>query len=143
MGRPGATTETRGGELLRILEEAVAGELRLRGDRLRVRRMEHWVSFGSQKLRRVFAELRPHAANLELFLLPTANELGADGRASAAPPTQGWGWFRSKLRITSPGDIATTRAMVIRSYEARCRMNRRGRRADTRSRKAPTRKPHK
>ncbi|MFQ5552134.1 MAG: hypothetical protein ACE5EW_00170 [Thermoplasmata archaeon] len=115
-----------GEALLRNLERKVSRSLEGRGDVLQARHTGHWVSFRSRNLRRVFAELRAHERDVEIFLLPSPQELGSDGRVAAAPKTQGWGWFRSRLRLTKVTDLAQTQSLLLRSYEFRARMSREG-----------------
>ncbi|MFQ5920296.1 MAG: hypothetical protein ACE5I4_09690, partial [Thermoplasmata archaeon] len=56
-----------GEALLRNLERKVSRSLEGRGDHLEARHTGHWVSFRSRKLERVFAELRPHRRDVEIF----------------------------------------------------------------------------
>lgn len=118
--------EANGEALLRNLERKVSRSLEARGDVLQARHTGHWVSFRSRNLKRVFAELRPHTRDVEIFLLPSPEELRADGWVAAAPRTQGWGWFRSRLRLTKVTDLSRTQSLLLRSYEFRRRMSREG-----------------
>lgn len=135
-GRLPAVRE-RGPDLLRALERAIAGALRVRGDRLLSKDTGHWVSFRSRSVNRVFAELRSHTADVEIFLLPPPEALDTNDIATAAPPTQGWGWFRSKFRVKSGAELRAAQVLLLRSYEARRQMSRRPRRSSTRRRETP------
>ncbi len=118
--RPPPGEERRGYELLEALEERLAKRIRRAGDELQVKPMHHWVAFRSKGLQRAFAELRPHRKDLEAFILLPPDLLGAsDGLATAAPPTQGWGWFRTKFRIARWHELEAALDLLVRSYEFR------------------------
>lgn len=117
---PPPGVERRGYELLEALEERTAKRLRRAGDELQVKPGRHWVAFRSEGLQRAFAELRPHRKDLEGFVLPPPDAADApDGLAVAAPPTQGWGWFRSKFRIARWEELEAALELLMRSYEFR------------------------
>ncbi len=120
-------TDSLGQRLLGKLQERVRKRLLRLGDELELKAMTSWVSFKSRKVRRVFAEVRAHRKDVEAFILPPIEFLGeADGMAMPAPPTQGWGWFRSKLRITKKEELAAATDLILLSYTVRREMNRRG-----------------
>ncbi len=112
-----------GRELLQGLQAEVARRLARFGDELQVRVMRGWISFRSQHLQRVFAELRPHRRDVEAFILPPTEALdGSSSLASSSPPTQGWGWFRSKFRLSRWEDVEAASDLVFQSYLFRKQM---------------------
>lgn len=123
----GPDTASQGQKLLSGLQERVRKRLLRMGDELETKAMISWVSFKSRDVRRVFAEVRAHRKDIEAFILPLVESPGeADGVALPAPPTQGWGWFRSKLRITREEELAVATDLLLLSYTVRREMNRKG-----------------
>ncbi len=89
-----------------------------REDRITEKAGDYWISWRSERGGRVFAELRPSRKHVEIFLLPPRWELrGADGLARAAPVTQGWGWFRTRMLLTSVAQVPRAFELVRQSYE--------------------------
>lgn len=122
--RAGERRHARGPLLLGALTEATAWALRERGDDLEARPRTGWVAFRSRRLQRVFAELRAHRQDVEAFLLPAPEELGVrNGLARLAPPTQGWGWFRSTFRVRAPAEVEEAVALLLASYRRRWQMS--------------------
>ncbi len=112
-----------GMRLLESLRRQVAFQLEGINDELQVKVMRHWISFRSQRVQRVFAELRPHRRDLEAFILPPVEALeGENGLAESSPPTQGWGWFQSRFRLVREEDVKAATDLVLQSYVFRARM---------------------
>lgn len=116
-----------GQRLLSGLQDRVRKRLRSMGDVLETKVTPSWVSFRSRNLRRVFAEVRAHCHDIEAFILPPVGSLaGADGIAFPSPPTQGWGWFQSKFRVTRTEELAVAADLLLQSYTLRREMSRKG-----------------
>lgn len=100
----------------RAVRDELERFLRDHGDRLVERRSSHWIGWRSARFDRVFAEVRAGRDHLEVFLLPPCRAL-ADPRGLAVrpPSTQGWGWFRSKVR-TNGGSPRALALLVRQSY---------------------------
>ncbi len=89
-----------------------------RGDRIVERRHQRWIAFRSERQRRAFAEVRPSRQRLQVFLLPSVQELRNPLRLGrAAPRSQGWNWFRTKLTIVGNGRGKAALALLQQSYE--------------------------
>ena len=115
---------------LRAMREALATYAERRGDRLEVRYKEGWVSLRSSAANRAFAEVRPGKRGIEMFLLPPRAALrDPRGLAGPVPPSRGWGWFRSRVKVEDGGLAAVTADLLRQSYEYARRMppSRRGR----------------
>ena len=88
-----------------------------RDDRIDEHVSEHWISWRSRKGSRIFAEIRPLGGRVQIFLLPSPRELQDDsGLAKRAPPTQGWGWFRTRVEVRSIRQVAAAAALIHQSY---------------------------
>lgn len=99
---------------LRSRLRAAAAE---REDRIDERMGEHWISWRSRRGHRIFAEIRPLRERVEVFLLPSPRDLrDGSGLAKPAPPTQGWGWFRTRLELRSIRQVASAAVLVRQSY---------------------------
>lgn len=99
---------------LRDRLRAVAAE---REDRIDERMSQQWISWRSRKGNRIFAEIRPSRERVEVFLLPSPRDLrDGSGLAKRAPPTQGWGWFRTRVDLRSIREVASAAALVRQSY---------------------------
>lgn len=94
--------------------DSLAGYARDHGDDIVVRVRSRWISVSSKKAEKIFAELRPSKERIEIFLLPPPKELGNGALVSRPPPSQGWGWFRSKLYIK--GDMKSALRLLRISY---------------------------
>ena len=88
-----------------------------RDDRIDEHVSEHWISWRSRKGNRIFAEIRPLGARVQIFLLPSPRELRDNsGLAKRAPPTQGWGWFRTRVEVRSLRQVAAAASLIHQSY---------------------------
>ena len=88
-----------------------------RDDRIDEHVSEHWISWRSRKGNRIFAEIRPLGARVQIFLLPSPGELRDNsGLAKRAPPTQGWGWFRTRVEVRSMRQVAAAASLIHKSY---------------------------
>ena len=97
-----------------------------RDDRIDERVSKQWIAWRSRKGNRVFAEIRPLRERVEIFLLPAPHDLrDGSGLAKRAPPTQGWGWFRTRIEVRSVRQVASVAALVRQSYLHGLRPNRR------------------
>jgi hypothetical protein len=100
---------------LRDRVRAVAGR---RGDRIVEHAGPNWTSWRSKKRDRVFAEIRPLRGRIQVFILPDPKDLRNGGDLiRAAPRTQGWGWFRSRLEVSSMGRVDSAARLIVQSYE--------------------------
>ena len=111
------------------------GELRergrRRGDTVSVRPGEVWIAFRSAQAGRIFAEVRPARKGLQAFLLPPRRELrDPRGFSAAAPESQGWGWFETKVTV-APSEVRALASLLVQSldYARQLGPPRRGRRA--------------
>ena len=87
------------------------------GDVIDWRRGSDWIAVRSRRAGRVFAEVRPHRHRIEVFILPRAKDLrDPRGLARKAPPTQGWGWFRSRFDILGERDLGPAVRLIRQSY---------------------------
>ena len=103
---------------LRSIRASLSAHVGRRGDRLEVRYHKGWVAFRSHVAGRAFAEVRPGKRGIEAFLLPPKASLRDSGSlVSSVPPSRGWGWFRSRLKVEN-GDSTDVAADLFRqSYE--------------------------
>jgi hypothetical protein len=100
---------------LRDRVRTVAGR---RGDRIVEHAGPNWTSWRSKKRDRVFAEIRPLRGRIQVFILPNPKDLRNGGDlAQPAPRTQGWGWFRSRLEVSSMGRVDSAARLIVQSYE--------------------------
>lgn len=105
------------------------------GDRIVVRHGANWTSWRSKKRDRVFAEIRPLRGRIQVFILPGPTELhDGGGLARRAPRTQGWGWFRSRLEVTSMTRVESAARLIVQSYQRVVRTD--GRRPSKKVRRA-------
>jgi hypothetical protein len=126
MKSPSPGKEIQGWRVMRALTEEVEKLLRGAGDQLLASPKTGWVSFKSAALRRVFAEIRPHRRDVEVFILPPVEDLRRpNGLASPSPPSQGWGWFRSKFRVRRVEEVVAAADLLFQSYLHRKEMSRR------------------
>ncbi len=86
------------------------------GDDIVVKVRSRWISVSSKRADKIFAELRPSKERIEVFLLPPPRELGNGSLVCRPPPSQGWGWFRSKLYIDGDGDLRSAARLLRISY---------------------------
>ncbi len=116
--------------VLRGLRAQLAVHVGRRGDRLEVRYRSGWIAYRSTMAARVFAELRPGKRGIEVFLLPPRAALrDPRGLAAPMPPSRGWGWFRTRVKVENGGSPDAALELLRQSYEYARRMpRRRGRR---------------
>lgn len=89
------------------------------GQDVYVKVMKHWVAFRSRKKGKAFAEVRLGKRHLEVFILPPTGELKDPlGSTSDVPPTRGWGWFRSRFRVTRLEAVEDALNLLQQSYES-------------------------
>lgn len=99
------------------LRDRVQAAAAKRDDRIDERVSQHWIAWKSRKGHRVFAEIRPLKGRVEVFLLPSPRDLrGGSGLARRAPPTQGWGWFRTRMEVRSMSQVSSAAALIRQSY---------------------------
>src|SRR5437899_846038 len=104
-------------EIVRGLRNRLQLAAGRRDDRIKEHVSEHWISWRSRKGSRIFAEIRPLGGRVQIFLLPSPRELQDDsGLAKRAPPTQGWGWFRTRVEVRSIRQVAAAAALIHQSY---------------------------
>lgn len=106
----------------RALVERIGSELaafgKKRNDRIVSKVGGHWIAVRSVRKGRVFAEMRPLKARVEVFILPGKEDLrGPRDFARGAPRTQGWGWFRSRFDVTSARDVRNALQLLRQSYD--------------------------
>lgn len=113
---------------LRSLKASLAVHAERRGDRLDVRYRTGWIAFRSGAADRAFAEVRPGKKGIEVFLLPPRAALrDPRGLATPVPPSRGWGWFRSRVKIENGASSDAAADLLRQSYEYARRMPRRRR----------------
>jgi len=105
-------------QTMRALRVALAAHAGRRGDRFEVRYHVGWVAFRSAAAARAFAELRPGKRGIEMFLLPPRAALrDPRGLAGAVPPSRGWGWFRSRVKVENGHATEVAADLLRQSYE--------------------------
>lgn len=83
-----------------------------------VKVMKHWVAFRSRRKGKAFAEVRLGKRHLEVFILPATEDLlDPAGLTVDVPPTRGWGWFRSRFRLTRAESLESAMGLLWQSYE--------------------------
>ncbi|MBI4415350.1 MAG: hypothetical protein HY557_00015 [Euryarchaeota archaeon] len=113
---------------LSAMRRALAAHVERRGDRLVVKYWSGWIAFRSFAAGRAFAEVRPGKTGIELFLLPPRTALrDPHGLAAPVPPSRGWGWFRTRVKVAN-GLADRAFDLLAQSYECARRMPRKGRR---------------
>jgi hypothetical protein len=104
--------------IMAALRDRVSLAAGRRGDRIVVRQGSNWTSWRSQRRDRVFAEIRPLRGRVQVFILPGPKDLhDGGGLARRAPRTQGWGWFRSRIEVTSMARVESAAQLIVQSYE--------------------------
>lgn len=104
--------------IVAALRERVRRVAVRQGDRIVEHVGENWISWRSRKRNRVFAEIRPLRGRVQVFILPDPRELrDGGGLALRAPRTQGWGWFRSRLEVSSMARVEPAARLIVQSYE--------------------------
>ena len=111
---------------LRALLDELRRYAKRHEDEIVVRVMSRWISLRSRRAGKIFAELRPSKEKVEIFLLPPPGELGDRPEVFRPPPSQGWGWFRSKSLIDGEGDLRRAAKILRISYLSTIRGNGRG-----------------
>ncbi len=88
------------------------------GDKIREKVSESWIGWRSTRHGRTFAEMRPLQERVQVFILPPKRGL-KDPRnlAKANPPSQGWGYFRSRFDVRSVREVESAFPLVRQSYE--------------------------
>jgi len=89
-----------------------------RRDRVEEHVGRYWISWRSRNRNRVFAEIRALQGRVQVFILPGPRDLrDSAGLARRAPPTQGWGWFRSRIEVSSLDVVEPAAKLIVQSYE--------------------------
>ena len=100
------------------LRERVRPAAIRRRDRIEERVGRYWISWRSRNRNRVFAEIRALQGRVQVFILPGPRDLrDSAGMARRAPRTQGWGWFRSRIEVSSLDGVAAAAKLIVQSYE--------------------------
>ena len=100
------------------LRERVRPAAIRRRDRIEERVGRYWISWRSRNRNRVFAEIRALQGRVQVFILPGPGDLrDSAGMARRAPRTQGWGWFRSRIEVSSLDGVAAAAKLIVQSYE--------------------------
>ncbi|HKZ64412.1 MAG TPA: hypothetical protein VJ400_08215 [Thermoplasmata archaeon] len=103
---------------LRAMRVALTAHAERRGDRLEVRYLSGWIAMRSTVAGRAFAEVRPSRKAIELFLLPPRGALrDPRGLAAAVPPSRGWGWFRTRVKVENGTGPSYGADLLRQSYE--------------------------
>lgn len=104
--------------IVSALRERVRAAANRRQDRVVERAGRYWIAWRSRKANRVFAEIRTLRGRVQVFILPEPRELAdASGLARPAPRTQGWGWFRSRVEVSSMAQVEPAARLIVKSYE--------------------------
>ncbi|MFQ6107717.1 MAG: hypothetical protein ACE5QF_09090 [Thermoplasmata archaeon] len=105
-------------ELYLLLRERIEALEKSNGDSFEERVMKYWVSVRSQRKGKVFAEMRLHKEEIDIFILPSFEQLkDPDGLAQPVPLNQGWGWFRSRFWLREKAHLDTAWRLIQQSYE--------------------------
>ena len=100
------------------LRERVRPVVIRRRDRVEEHVGRYWISWRSRNRNRVFAEIRALQGRVQVFILPGPRDLrDSAGLARRAPPTQGWGWFRSRIEVSSLDVVEPAAKLIVQSYE--------------------------
>ena len=106
--------------------QAIVGQFRKRiralgydhGDRIREKVGPHWIGWRSTRHGKTFAEMRPLQGRVQVFILPPKRSLKDPSRlAHANPPSQGWGYFLSRLDVHTVDEVEPAFALIRQSYE--------------------------
>jgi predicted transport protein len=88
------------------------------GDKIREKVSEHWIGWRSLRHGRTFAEMRPLQERVQVFILPPRRGLKDPRRmAKQNPPTQGWGYFLSRLEVRTVDEVEPAFQLIRQSYE--------------------------
>ena len=102
MEKPTEWTSGTSRAIMAGLRERVRPVAIRRRDRVEEHVGRYWISWRSRNRNRVFAEIRALQGRVQVFILPGPRDLrDSAGLARRAPPTQGWGWFRSRIEVSS------------------------------------------
>ena len=105
-------------EIVAALRERIRPAVLRRRDRIEEHVGRYWISWRSRKRDRVFAEVRALRGRVQVFILPGPRDLrDAKGLARRAPRTQGWGWFRSRIEVSSMDSVEPAARLIVQSYE--------------------------
>lgn len=105
-------------EIVGEFRKKIQGLGRQHRDKIQEHTGEHWIGWRSEKHDRVFAEMRPLQGRVQVFILPRKRDLkDPGGLARAAPPTQGWGWFRTRFDVSSLRQVEPAFRLIRQSYE--------------------------
>ena len=108
---------------LRRMRQALSAHAERRGDRLEVRYLTGWIAMRSSIAGRAFAEVRPSRSGVEVFLLPPRVALrDPRGLATPVPPSRGWGWFRTRVKVENGTGPEYAVGLLRQSYEFARRM---------------------
>jgi predicted transport protein len=100
------------------LRERVRPAAIRRRDRIEEHVGRYWISWRSGNRNRVFAEIRALQGRVQVFILPGPRDLrDSTGLARRAPRTQGWGWFRSRIEVSSLDGVEPAAKLIVQSYE--------------------------
>lgn len=104
--------------IVRGLRKRLRGLEQRNADRITETVSPHWIGWRSRRHARVFAELRPLRGRVEVFILPRPRDLRDPSKlARATPPTQGWGWFRSRFDVNALSQVDSASRLIRQSYE--------------------------
>jgi predicted transport protein len=104
--------------IVTALREQIRPAVSRRRDRIEEHVGEYWISWRSRNRDRVFAEVRALRGRVQVFILPGPRDLrDSKGLARRAPRTQGWGWFRSRIEVSSLDSVDPAAQLIIQSYE--------------------------
>ena len=104
--------------IMTALRERVRPAAVRRRDRIEERVGRYWISWRSRKRDRVFAEIRALRGRVQVFILPGPRDLrDSEGLARRAPRSQGWGWFRSRIEVSSLDGVEPAARLIVQSYE--------------------------
>ncbi|MFQ5909496.1 MAG: hypothetical protein ACE5IJ_02105 [Thermoplasmata archaeon] len=105
-------------ELYLMLRERIEAFEENNGDSFEERVMKYWISVKSRKKGKVFAEMRLHKEDIDVFILPSFEQLkDPDGLAQSVPLNQGWGWFRSRFWVRGKDHLESAWKLIEQSYE--------------------------
>jgi predicted transport protein len=104
-------------ELYLMLRERIEICERSNGDTFEERVMKYWISVKSIKKGKVFVEIRLQKNDIDVFILPSHDQLEDPRQLSRPVPlNQGWGWFRTRFWLREKEHVDSAWKLIQQSY---------------------------
>ncbi len=101
-----------------LLREKIETFERTNGDSFQEKIMKYWISLRSSRKGKVFAEIRLHKEDIDIFILPELQTLADPDRlAHPVPLNQGWGWFRTRFWLRERTQLDPVMKLIQQSYD--------------------------